>query len=144
MKPYIKPIDGSGRVVIPKPVLYASGIEPSETVEIYFEHPEGQPARIIVEKHKKVCKFCKNIPEQGETFVEKGGKSICEACIKEISEEYYDPTPQSKKKNKKNFASTEEAVRKRAPYLNKKRSDTNVKSHNTDDTDADISTELPY
>lgn len=82
----IKGLESMGRIVIPRNMLAAAGIEPGELVEIWTGwNDEGLPC-VMIKKHvpEGTCFFCgKNDSE----IVEFKGVRICKDCIDKICQE---------------------------------------------------------
>ncbi|MBO5059495.1 MAG: AbrB/MazE/SpoVT family DNA-binding domain-containing protein [Clostridia bacterium] len=70
-----RPIDELGRVVIPKEIRKALGLNVKEPLEIYLEDE-----KIILKKREDKCVFCGN----QEKLTQVSDKNICKACIEKI------------------------------------------------------------
>ena len=77
MKPTTKPLDQQGRIVVPRAMLTAIGVEPGEFVNVYIDNSEGKPA-LYIERHEETCVFCGSILEKGISL---RGKLVCHDCI---------------------------------------------------------------
>ena len=68
-------IDEVGRLVIPKPMRNALGINAGDDLDIYTEG-----SKIIIEKRNPGCVFC----GVEENLLKFKGKNICKACFDEL------------------------------------------------------------
>ncbi len=73
----IRKIDELGRIVLPIELRKKLGIEQKDSIEIYVDGD-----KVILKKHENECIFCGN----RKGLSEYKGKSVCEACIKNLSE----------------------------------------------------------
>ncbi len=74
----IRPVDGVGRVVIPKEIRQQLNVENSiDSFEIYTENDA-----IILKKYQPTCIFCDTISE----CIEYEGKIVCKDCIEKMTE----------------------------------------------------------
>ena len=73
----VRAIDKLGRIVIPMEMrVLLDMAEIGTEVEI---SQEGQ--RIVIEKHRKSCRFC----DSTEELLDFKGKKVCRACISELN-----------------------------------------------------------
>ena len=70
-------IDELGRLVLPKEISTAYGINVKDTLEIFTEDD-----RIILKKYQPACIFCK----EARDVVMFEGKRICPACLARLKE----------------------------------------------------------
>jgi len=68
-------IDEVGRLVIPKPMRNALGINAGDDLDIYTEDN-----KIIIEKRNPGCAFC----GLEENLVKYKGKNVCKTCLSEL------------------------------------------------------------
>jgi transcriptional pleiotropic regulator of transition state genes len=72
----IRRIDGLGRIVVPKSMCKALGIETNDELDITME---GE--RIILQKRRNGCVFC----NAADGLVIFNGRKVCAACIKSLA-----------------------------------------------------------
>lgn len=68
-------IDEVGRLVIPKPIRNALGINAGDDLDIYTEDN-----KIVIEKRNLGCAFC----GKEEALMGFKGKKICKTCLDEL------------------------------------------------------------
>lgn len=73
----IRKVDELGRVVIPKEIRDSQDITEGTPMEIYVEG-----SKVIIEKYKQTCSFCKN----KKNLIEFMNQEICPQCLKNIKE----------------------------------------------------------
>lgn len=73
----IRKIDGLGRIVVPKSMCKALGIETNDELDITME---GE--RIILQKRRSGCVFCNGM----DGLVIFNGRRVCAACVKSLTE----------------------------------------------------------
>lgn len=72
----VRRVDDLGRIVIPKELRQAMGINEGSPMEIFANNDQ-----VIMRKYQPGCVFCGNL--EGLTIYE--GKNICPACIAKLS-----------------------------------------------------------
>ena len=73
----IRTIDSVGRIVIPMDLRKMLDIQEWDELRIYRDHD-----RIVVEKNKPSCVFCRS----GKDLVPFKEKHICKKCLEEVNQ----------------------------------------------------------
>lgn len=72
----IRQMDGLGRIVLPKELRTANGIERKDPIEIFTEG-----AFILLRKYELTCAFCGD----AEDVFEFEGKKVCRNCLEKMN-----------------------------------------------------------
>ena len=73
----VRPIDGLGRIVLPKEIRDVLQIRPKDPLEIFTDED-----RIILKKYTPACIFC----GENEDVTYYRGKLICKSCLRALAE----------------------------------------------------------
>ena len=71
----VRPIDGLGRIVLPKELREVLGISPKDPIEIFTDNDH-----IILKKYTPTCIFCENVDDI--TYYK--GKQVCRNCLEAL------------------------------------------------------------
>lgn len=72
---FVKRIDELGRIVIPKDIRKALGVQNLDSLEFFMD--DGS---VVLKKFGETCSLCSNTEELSEFK----GKFVCSECIKEL------------------------------------------------------------
>ena len=75
---FVKKIDELGRIVIPKDIRKALGVNNLEYVEFYFDED-----KVVIKKSGNCCSFCGS----ADKLAPFKDKYICENCLSELVKE---------------------------------------------------------
>ena len=74
-----RPVDGLGRIVLPREIRRHLEIEEGDSLEILLEGD-----RIVLQKYQPACTFC----HSNDNIVYFQGKRICAACLAQIKDQF--------------------------------------------------------